>query len=157
MCSATQCGLRVRRSKEEVREGAGRRSATGPGKPYLKRPLGSTGGESVKGVGGVERGKDAGVGGGGDVVVVVDDVVEEEDEGDQNEDDEGADGENAFMELMGAAGASRRSLRVEKKAVVASAPAAALAPATATRVLMGIFVVFEVFGGDGLILTDQQQ
>ena len=44
MCSATQCGLRVRRSKEEVREGAGRRSEIGPGKPYLKRPLGSTGG-----------------------------------------------------------------------------------------------------------------
>ena len=42
MCSATQAGLRVRRSKEDVREFAGRRSATGPGKPYWKRPLGST-------------------------------------------------------------------------------------------------------------------
>lgn len=43
MCSATQKGFRVRRSKEEVRLAAGRRSAMGPGKPYWKRPLGSTG------------------------------------------------------------------------------------------------------------------
>ena len=43
MCSATQDGLRVLRSKEEVSEAAGRRSATGPGKPYWKIPAGSTG------------------------------------------------------------------------------------------------------------------
>ena len=71
MCSATQCGFRVRRSKEDVREAAGRRSATGPGKPYWKIPLGSTGlwaamaGCVILGTGG------RGVGLGGPVVVVV--------------------------------------------------------------------------------------
>lgn len=49
MCSATQCGFRLARSKEEVRDGAERRSAIGPGKPYWKMPLGSTGG--TKGTG----------------------------------------------------------------------------------------------------------
>ena len=44
MCSATQCGFLLARSKEDVREAAARRSATGPGKPYWKTPAGSTGG-----------------------------------------------------------------------------------------------------------------
>ena len=43
MCSATQKGFLVRRSKEEIRELRVARSATGPGKPYWKRPAGSTG------------------------------------------------------------------------------------------------------------------
>ena len=44
ICSATHCGLRVRRSKADVVERVGWRSEIGPGKPYWKRPLGSTGG-----------------------------------------------------------------------------------------------------------------
>lgn len=43
MCSATQEGLRRRRSKEETRAWRVARSAMGPGKPYWKRPAGSTG------------------------------------------------------------------------------------------------------------------
>lgn len=43
MCSATQYGFFLSRSYEEVNEAAARRSATGPGNPYWKRPLGSTG------------------------------------------------------------------------------------------------------------------
>ena len=43
MCSATQKGFLVRRSKEEMRELRVARSATGPGKPYWKSPAGSTG------------------------------------------------------------------------------------------------------------------
>lgn len=43
MCSATQKGFLVRRSKEEIRELRVARSATGPGKPYWKSPAGSTG------------------------------------------------------------------------------------------------------------------
>jgi len=72
-------------------------------------------------------------------------VLEEGGEGefDQNAEDDGASGDCVamLMELMGTAAASRRSLRVERKAVVASAPAAALAPATATRVLIGMLLV----------------
>ena len=44
MCSATQRGLRVRRSKAEVVLSVGWRSFIGPGNPYWKRPLGWTGG-----------------------------------------------------------------------------------------------------------------
>jgi hypothetical protein len=44
MCSATQEGLRSRRSKEDTSALRVARSATGPGKPYWKRPVGSTGG-----------------------------------------------------------------------------------------------------------------
>lgn len=44
MCSATQVGFRSRRSKEDIREGRVARSDIGPGKPYWKRPVGSTGG-----------------------------------------------------------------------------------------------------------------
>lgn len=43
MCSATQTGLRRRRSKEDTREARVARSATGPGNPYWKSPAGSTG------------------------------------------------------------------------------------------------------------------
>ena len=44
MCSATHRGFRVLRSKAEVVERVGWRSEIGPGKPYWRRPLGSTGG-----------------------------------------------------------------------------------------------------------------
>lgn len=43
ICSATQAGFRRRRSKEETSAWRVARSATGPGKPYWKRPTGSTG------------------------------------------------------------------------------------------------------------------
>ena len=65
MCSATQDGLRVRRSKEDVRALTGRKSATGPGKPYWKRPFGSTGGVMAV------MGLDMGTGVEGVVVLVV--------------------------------------------------------------------------------------
>lgn len=71
MCSATQDGLRVRRSKEDVRAFAGRRSATGPGKPYWKRPFGSTGGATA--VTGLDMG--TGTAGSGEVVDGVETVV----------------------------------------------------------------------------------
>jgi len=62
MCSATQKGFRVRRSKEEMRELRVARSDIGPGKPYWKRPAGSTG-EGVEGVvfGGVWKGEGPGI------------------------------------------------------------------------------------------------
>ncbi len=72
MCSATQAGFLVRRSKDEVVESVGRRSLTGPGKPYWKTPVGLTGGRrSLRS--GVGRG--AGTGGGGRVEVAVGDTV----------------------------------------------------------------------------------
>lgn len=43
MCSATHCGLRSRRSNDEINACRVAMSATGPGKPYSKRPDGSTG------------------------------------------------------------------------------------------------------------------
>lgn len=49
-----------------MRDAAGRRSATGPGKPYWKRPLGSTGATAVERMNGSGR---AGIGAGGPVVV----------------------------------------------------------------------------------------
>lgn len=79
MCSATQCGLRVVRLKEETKEGAERTSLMGPGKPYWKRPAGSTGG--IMGPGGPSRrGTGRGAGGvvrvpGGATVVVVAAIV----------------------------------------------------------------------------------
>jgi hypothetical protein len=82
MCSATQAGLRVRRSYEDVRDGVGRRSAMGPGKPYWKRPLGSTTGASVMlpvrdGVTGSGRtGIGAGMGEAGEVLLLRTVVVE---------------------------------------------------------------------------------
>lgn len=42
-CSATQCGFRVNRLKEDRCEGVDRVSAIGPGKPYRRIPAGSTG------------------------------------------------------------------------------------------------------------------
>ena len=56
MCSATQKGLRVRRSKQEVVLRVVLRSLIGPGKPYWKTPFGLTGGiRSFKVDGRVER------------------------------------------------------------------------------------------------------
>ena len=52
MCSATQCGLRVWRLKEERWDGVVERSEMGPGKPYWRIPEGETG-EIVPGVGGL--------------------------------------------------------------------------------------------------------
>lgn len=43
MCSTTQCGLRRRRSKEDIRADRVAMSDTGPGNPYSKSPDGSTG------------------------------------------------------------------------------------------------------------------
>jgi hypothetical protein len=54
MCSATQCGLRVWRLKEERWDGVVERSEMGPGKPYWRTPEGKTG-EIVAGVGGLLR------------------------------------------------------------------------------------------------------
>lgn len=78
MCSATHAGFRVRRSYVDVRDAAGRRSFTGPGKPYWKTPLGSTGGARAAATGlGMAGTDEIGVGRGGPVtvVVVVDTVV----------------------------------------------------------------------------------
>lgn len=61
MCSATQAGFLVRRSYEDVKDAAGLRSATGPGKPYWKRPEGSTGAGMLA----EKAGEDSGTGGAG--------------------------------------------------------------------------------------------
>lgn len=68
MCSATQEGLRVRRSKALARGRLVTASATGPGKPYWNRPAGSTG--DVVARDGASAG-DWGCGAGNEVVVVV--------------------------------------------------------------------------------------
>jgi hypothetical protein len=65
MCSATQCGLRVWRLKEERWDGVVERSEMGPGKPYWRMPEGETG-EIVVGVGGLP-----GTGESGEVLVGV--------------------------------------------------------------------------------------
>ena len=112
MCSATQCGLRVRRSKADNVDRLGRRSAIGPGKPYWKRPEGSTGAMiSLAGRG------PAGVGGKGEVGVgtFVDDVA-------------GAVG----------VGGSFRSGREEKMAAVMAAPDAAEQAAMMANVVFDI-------------------
>lgn len=71
MCSATHAGFRVRRSYADVREEAGLRSATGPGKPYWKSPDGSTGlVEPCIGIG-AGAGADTGTGGRVEVEIVV--------------------------------------------------------------------------------------
>jgi hypothetical protein len=73
MCSATQEGLRSRRSKEETRAFRVARSAIGPGKPYWKSPAGSTGGIiSFPAIGRL-----AGTGAGREVVEVADIVVDD--------------------------------------------------------------------------------
>ena len=64
MCSDTQTGLRVRRSKADVVAGVGWRSDTGPGKPYWRRPEGLIGGNRS-----LTSGRAPGTGTGGDVVV----------------------------------------------------------------------------------------
>lgn len=120
MCSATQCGLRVRLSKEDVNDGAGRRSLIGPGKPYWKTPEGSTG-EMRAGIG---LGIGAGIGAGGPVVVEVTVVVE--------------------VVVGGIAGAV---LRDEKKAAVQAAPVAAPAM-TATVILDMLRLVSSRVGDD---------
>ena len=61
----------MRRSKEDVSEAAGRRSATGPGKPYWKMPLGSTGLWAATAGYGIPETGGRGAGRGGPVVVVV--------------------------------------------------------------------------------------
>lgn len=71
MCSATQWGFRRARSKEEVREGAARKSAIGPGKPYWNTPEGSTGGTA----GTLGSSLRIGTGGGGVVRVAFGEVV----------------------------------------------------------------------------------
>jgi len=71
MCSATQEGLRRRRSKEEMSAGRVARSATGPGKPYWKSPAGSTGGIMSF----ADRGRGPGTGAGTEVVEVADTAV----------------------------------------------------------------------------------
>jgi hypothetical protein len=63
MCSATQCGLRVWRLKEERWDGVAERSEIGPGKPYWRMPEGETG-EIGVGVGGLP-----GTGEGGEVLI----------------------------------------------------------------------------------------
>ena len=113
MCSATHDGLRVRRSKEDVRDAAGRRSATGPGKPYCKRPFGSTGGEIALGVyTGV-----AGTGAGGVV----------------------PDGEATEVAVVGIEGAVSRRFG-PNIAALSAAPEAALAAATIARVVLDMVV-----------------
>lgn len=71
MCSATQEGFRRRRSKEETRACLVARSATGPGKPYWKRPAGSTG--DIMSL----PGRVPGMGAGAEVVDVVESAVED--------------------------------------------------------------------------------
>ena len=68
MCSATQYGFRRVRSNDDVKDGAARKSLTGPGKPYWNTPEGSTGG--IAGTRGSSRntGTGTGAGGAGDVL-----------------------------------------------------------------------------------------
>ena len=73
MCSATQEGLRSRRSKEETSAFRVARSAIGPGNPYWKSPAGSTGGIiSFPAIGRL-----AGTGAGREVVEVADIEVDD--------------------------------------------------------------------------------
>lgn len=111
MCSATHEGLRRRRSKEETRELRVARSATGPGKPYWKRPAGSTGGRAVVG-----KGTLPGTGAGRFVVEV------------------------AEMEVEDATAWIFFSERVEYIAAVTPAPVAALTAAMIARVVFDMVV-----------------
>lgn len=108
MCSATQEGLRRRRSKEEIRALRVARSATGPGNPYWKRPAGSTGDMISLGTIGVP----AGTGAGTEVVDVADTAVED------------------------ATACTFFSDRVEYIAAVTPAPVAALKAAIKARVVL---------------------
>ena len=110
ICSATQAGFRVRRSKADVVDGVGCRSETGPGNPYWKSPAGLT---AVR-ISLVEKGCWSDVEGGGEVAVgIIATGV--------------ADAEGAL-----------RSPREEKKAAVAAAPVAAETPAMIADVVFDI-------------------
>jgi hypothetical protein len=119
MCSATQEGLRRRRSKEDINAFRAARSATGPGKPYWKRPAGSTGGimplDSVF----CATGRDTGIGAGKDVV---DDAVTD-------------------VELVTAW--IFFSDRVEYMAAVIPAPVAAETPAMIANVVLDMILKIE--------------
>src|SRR5512142_1233855 len=129
MCSTTQCGLRRRRSNDEMRACRVATSATGPGKPYSKRPAGLTGGGAARGFeeedeapcGGGAKMADAGTGPGGPTVVVV----------------------AVAVMVLGLAAASNflSPLRSEYMAAVAAAPAAALAAARTARVALDMVAV----------------
>lgn len=69
MCSATHVGILSRLSWEETREWRVARSLMGPGKPYWKRPAGSTKGFST--------GRGTATGAGTEVVDVAETLVEE--------------------------------------------------------------------------------
>ena len=70
MCSATQCGFRVWRLKDEVVLRVEFRSLMGPGKPYWKTPLGLTGGIMSFS----EEGRDPGTGAAGPVEVGIEEA-----------------------------------------------------------------------------------
>ena len=112
MCSATQAGLRVRRSNAEVVERVGRRSEIGPGKPYWKRPEGFTG--WIKSF--LDKGM--GTGAAGDLGVV--------------------DVGTVVVGVGWSGGISCRSRRDERKAAEAAAPVAAETPAMIARVVFDI-------------------
>lgn len=119
MCSATHEGFRRRRSKEEIRACRVARSATGPGKPYWKRPAGSTGDMiSPAGIG-------TGIGAGADVVEVAETVVAE------------------------TKGAGFFSDRVEYIAAVIPAPVAALAAAIIAKVVLDMLARGTAQRGEG--------
>lgn len=105
MCSATQAGFRVRLSKAEVVDRVGCMSLTGPGKPYWKRPDGSTGGMMA-----LEGKGDIGTGGWGVVGVGAPTTIV-----------------TGGVEIL-------RS-RVEKSAAAAAAPVRADTPATTANVV----------------------
>lgn len=108
MCSATHAGFLVRLSKADVVDRVGCKSLTGPGKPYWKKPDGSTGGMMA-----LEGKGDIGTGGWGVVDVGEPTTV---DTGD--------------VETF-------RS-RVEKRAAAAAAPVSADTPATTAKVVLDI-------------------
>ena len=112
MCSATHAGFRRRRSKEEISAWRVARSATGPGKPYWKRPAGSTG-DMIS-----LAGSATGTGVRAEVVDVVEMAVEEA--------------------IAAAAACAFFSDRVEYIAAVIPAPVAALAAAMRARVVLDI-------------------
>jgi hypothetical protein len=121
MCSATQLGFRRRRSKEETSESRVARSATGPGKPYWKRPAGSTGWRRFFDCIGI--GTAAGTGAGSVVSVV--DVAEIE------------------VDVVAIACAFfSEPERVEYIAAVTPAPVAALTAAMIAKVVLDIVKVF---------------
>ena len=119
ICSATQDGFRSRRSKEEMRECLVARSAIGPGKPYWKRPAGSTG--DIISL--AERGRVPDTGAGTEVVDVAETAVEDA---------------NAWAFF---------SDRVAYIAAVTPAPVAALTAAIIARVVFDILKRFRFAPG----------